>query len=351
MFIASSADMAASTNISGFAEGHGEFKGYGWYERYGTSEGALLPQEITEFANAGILVGMATVNFSRDPEAEFDGFWGACSTHGSFSYLKYGMLSLFSQLAQDCPLKLGKVLFVSGSNGPETADDGRTHFGIFAPAVMQLFPKGQVINAHPWEYNEVLVLLAAALRQKAPIVVLHLTRHPIVIPDRKALGIPSHFELAKGAYVVRDYRPERPRGGAIVVQGTSSMVNIVKTLSQLDERELNVKLVYGASPELFALQPESYRHRVLSPADRVDSTVITNMSRGSMADWLFNEVAAEYAMSADWDNRWRTGGTVDEVIDEAHLSPSWLLEGIKRFVADRPARLMRIRAALSEAGD
>ena len=61
---------------------------------------------------------------------------------------------------------------------------------------MQLFPAGKVINLHPWEYNEVPVLLGAALRTDAPIVVLHLTRPPITIPDRQALGIPSHFAAA-----------------------------------------------------------------------------------------------------------------------------------------------------------
>ena len=53
LFMAASADLADSTNISGFAEGYGDFKGYGWYERYGTADGVLLPQEITEFANVG----------------------------------------------------------------------------------------------------------------------------------------------------------------------------------------------------------------------------------------------------------------------------------------------------------
>ncbi|MBN1399818.1 MAG: transketolase, partial [Anaerolineae bacterium] len=102
LFIVSSADLAGSTRIAGFAEGYGDFPGYGWYERFGSPDGTLLPQEITEFANAGIMVGMASVNFSPNPEDDFEGFWGASSTYGSFSYLKYGMLRLFSQLAQDC---------------------------------------------------------------------------------------------------------------------------------------------------------------------------------------------------------------------------------------------------------
>ena len=59
-------------------------------------------------------------------------------------------------------------------------------------------------------------------------------------------------------------------------------------------------------------------------------------------------MSAEYALSADWDDRWRTGGTVDEVLEEAHLSPDWLLKGIERFVVDRPKRLEAVRSALGE---
>ena len=339
LFMASSADLAGSTNISGFAQGEGDFKGYGWYERYGSSDGVLLPQEITEFANAGIMTGMATVNFSLDPEEAFNGFWGACSTYGSFSYLKYGMFRLFSQMVQDCDWKMGKVIWVAGHSGPETADDSRTHFGIFSPGVTQLFPTGSVINLYPWEYNEVAVLLGAAMKQPTPIIALHLTRPPIEIPNREKLGMASHFEAAKGAYVVRDYHPDQPQGGTLIVQGTSAMVSIVEILPELYERDLNVKIVYAASPELFSLQSEEYQLRVLSPNDRANSTIITTQARRLMHDWLFNKTTEEYSLSADWDDRWRSGGTLDEVIDEAHLSPGQVLKGIERFVRDRDARL------------
>ncbi len=343
LVLACSADLADSTMISGFAKGFGDFAGYGWYERPGSPEGVLLPQEITEFTNAGILAGVATVNFSTEPTASFDGFWGAFSTYGSFSYLKYGMLRLFSQLAQDCEWKTGKVLWIAGHSGPETADDSRTHFGIFSPGVTQLFPQGAIINLHPWEHNEVPVLLGAALQQPAPIVALHLTRPNIEIPDRQALGMPSHFAAARGAYVVRDYNPDQAHGGTVIVQGTSAMAGIIKVLPQLNARGLNVKVVCATSPQLFAAQPQAYQHQVLSPADWADSTVITTQARWLMHDWLFSKISEEYALSADWDNRWRTGGTLSEVIDEAHLSPEWLIQGIERFVQDREKRLSRLQ--------
>ena len=348
LFLVASADLAESTNLSGFGAKWGDFPGYGWYKRFGSDEGVILPQEITEFANAGIMSGLATVNFSEVPTQEFDGFWGACSTYGSFSYLKYGMFRLLSQLSQDCQLKIGKVIWIAGHSGPETADDSRTHFGVFSPGVTQLFPKGKVINLYPWEHNEVPVLLGAALAQDAPIIALHLTRPAIAIPDREKLGMPSHFEAAKGAYIARDYKPGLPRGGAVIVQGTSAMASVVNILPQLDALNLNVKVICATSPQLFAQQSEEYQRQVISLADQMDSTVITTQARWLMHDWLFTKVAEDYALSSDWDDRWRTGGRLEDVIDEAHLSPQWVLEGIKRFAADRDLRLAHLQQALDQ---
>ena len=184
LVVASSADLADSTSISGFAKDYGDSKGFGWYERNSNTDGSLLPQQITEFTNAGLVAGAATVNMHPDPENEFLGYWGSCSTYGSFSYLKYGMMRLFSQLAQDCELKVGKVIWVAGHSGPETAEDSRTHFGIFSPVVTQLFPEGHVINLRPWEHNEVApalaaaaTLIAVATRARTPCRLRRLLRH------------------------------------------------------------------------------------------------------------------------------------------------------------------------------
>lgn len=349
LFIACSADLAESTNIAGFAHGFGETKGWGRWDRNTNHDGALLPQEITEFTNAGISCGIATVNFSPEPFKEFDGFYGACSTYGSFSYLKYGEMRLFSQLAQDCQIKVGKVLWIAGHSGPETADDSRTHFGIFSPGVTQLFPEGRIINLYPWEHNEVPVLLAAAFRTDVPIVVLHLTRPPIQVPDRAALGIPSHFAAARGAYVIRPYRPDQKPQGTVFVQGTMTTFNVIQILPELDARGLNVKVVAAVSPELFRMQPKEYRDEVISEADWIDSMCITNGARRLMHDWYSSRIAEEYSLSSDFDNRWRTGGNVAEVLEEAHLSPRWILAGIERFVKDRDKRLERLSRAVTLA--
>ena len=349
LFIAASADLADSTNLSGFGKDFGDLPGSGWYQRDSNPAGALLPTEITEFTNAGMIAGLATVNLAGDPFNSFNGFWGACSTYGSFSYLKYGEMRLFSQLAQDCELKVGRVLWVAGHSGPETAEDSRTHFGIYEPGVTQLFPEGKVVDLHPWEYNEVPVVLAAALATDVPIIALHLTRPAIELPDRVALGMPSHFEAARGAYVLRAFRADLPGMGTVFVQGTTTTANLVKALPDLDRLGLNVKIVAAISPQLFRLQPAEYRESVIGPADRLDAMAITNRTVKLMRDWVDGPLGAEYSMGADWDDRWRTGGSVDEVMDEAHLTTPHILEGIGRFVRDRESRLRRLHDLVAAA--
>jgi transketolase len=73
---------------------------------------------------------------------------------------------------------------------------------------------------------------------------------------------------------------------------------------------------------------------------------VSNRSRRLMYDWMKNPIAYEYSLTSDWDDRWRTGGSVEEVLEEAHLSPTHILEGIERFVRDRAKRLARSRDLL-----
>jgi len=345
LFLVCAADLAESTNIAGFAKASGDFKGFGWYQRDDNPHGALLPQQITEFTNSAITAHLATVNFAEHPEQEFIGYYGACSTYGSFSYLKYGPMRLFSQMAQDTQLKLGKVLWVVGHSGPETAEDSRTHFGIFSPAVADLFPDGHVIDMHPFDYNEVPVLLAAAMASDAPIMALHLTRPPVETPDREALGAESHLAAARGAYVLKDWDDERgPRSGTVIFRGTSPVKAAFELMRDHRDELPNVRFVAAPSRYLFVRQPQEQRDRVLSFSDWQDSMVVTNNARRALHDWLANKVAEEYSLSPDFDNRWRTGGTVEQILEESRLTWPWVLKGIRRFAEERDQRLARLRS-------
>jgi transketolase len=136
--------------------------------------------------------------------------------------------------------------------------------------------------------------------------------------------------------------------GTIIVQGTSAMAGIVKLLPQLPSQKLNVKIVCAASAELFARQPESYRNTVLTPGDKANSMVVTTAGRATMHQWLFNKTAEKYTVCPDWDNNWRTGGSLDEVLDEAHLTPEWILSGIRKFAGEKKSRVAGLRKELDE---
>lgn len=70
-----------------------------------------------------------------------------------------------------------------------------------------------------------------------------------------------------------------------------------------------------------------------------------------MHDWIFNPWSETYALSADWDDRWRTGGTLDEVLEESHLTVEWLMRGIEQFVSTREDRLKTLKRLIDNCLD
>jgi transketolase len=182
----------------------------------------------------------------------------------------------------------------------------------------------------------------------AHVVALHLTRPPIALPDREALRIPSHFEAARGAYLLRDFRPGAAHDGTVYVQGTTPVANLCKVLPEIDRRGWNLRIVCAVSPQLFRAQSPGYRAGIVAPTDRWDAMAITNRAFKLMNDWVEGAIARDYSLSADWDDRWRTGGTLEEVMDEAHLTEPYILDGIERFVRERASRRARMLEAIGE---
>jgi len=137
------------------------------------------------------------------------------------------------------------------------------------------------------------------------------------------------------------------------VRGTVTTASVVKILPELDARGINVRIVAAISPQLFRRQDTAYRQRLCSDADRFNGMAITNGAAKLMRDWVEGPIAAEYSLSSDWDDRWRTGGTVEEVMAEAHLAPEQILGGIERYANDREVRLRRLENVISaiERGD
>ena len=55
--------------------------------------------------------------------------------------------------------------------------------------------------------------------------------------------MPSHFESAKGAYIIKDYDKNKPKKGVIIVRGTSVINELCKILPELISNGPNIKIV------------------------------------------------------------------------------------------------------------
>jgi transketolase len=258
----------------------------------------------------------------------------------------YTPARVWSQQNQDSRFRMGVLHILVGHSGPETAADGRTHFGIFAPQVWKLFPRGQVIHLNFWDYNDVAPAYFAAAEiaareARVGIITLEVARPDFPVADRTTFADTDIRAAAKGFYLIRDFKPGQPRHGYVITQGSSSTVNLVSVLPKLEAAGVNVRVVAAISEELFDRQPEAYRHSVLPPEAMYDLMVV---STGTRRMWPLRNVGPltdEYSLTSDWDNQWLTGGLEPDVITEAHLDQPAILAGIQRFARDREVRIVR----------
>ena len=132
----------------------------------------------------------------------------------------------------------------------------------------------------------------------------------------------------------------------MIIRGTSSINSLIKILPQIKSDGPNVKIIAAISWELFRLQPLEYQQRIISDIEWPDSMIITNGAISLMKNWISNRVVQDYSLSPDFDNRWRTGGSVDEIIAESKLDSQSLFEGIKRFADERNDRLNRLHQSI-----
>jgi hypothetical protein len=155
---------------------------------------------------------------------------------------------------------------------------------------------------------------------------------------------PNRAALAKWGAWINAFGAKE---GTFYIQGTSAMANTIKILPSIDQLGLNIKLVYVSSPQLFALQEKSYQNRIVTPSDKMNSTLITTSGKKLLPEFTFNSMTLEYTMSPDWDIEWRTGGTLEEVLEEAHLSTEWIFDGIKKFCEDRELRMNKLKESFN----
>jgi len=318
----------------------------GHYDPTKNPDGSRLKAGIQEAANAATVCGLVSQTLSRKHHA---GFHGVTGTYGSFTPLFYTPIRVFSQQNQDSPFPLGVVTVIAGHSGPETAADARTHFGIFAPQVWNLFPRKQIVNVYPWDYNDVAPAYFAALQhavntKEVGVVVLHVARPDNAIIDKKIFHDKWSLAATRGCYLIQDYK-SGPRLGVILLQGTSSTQNFLKIWDQV--KSYNIKVISVISEDLFRLQDQSYQDSVFSFEDRFNCMFITTFTKRCPPLSGLGPLAEAYSLSADYDDRWRTGGTEADVIAEAHLDAKSILTGVRHFIADHAKRIKQQQVSVA----
>ena len=343
-FVIIAADLAESINVEpGGLWGH--------YDPVHNPSGTRLKAAIQEAGNVSTAVGFVGQSASLDPDKHV-GVWAISGTYGAFTPLMYLPARVWSQQNQDSPFRVGVLNVLAGHSGPETAADARTHFGIFAPQVWKLFPRGQVITLSFWDYNDVApgYFAAAEIAARDPkvgVIVLEVARPDFPVADRSTFADTDLMAAAKGFYVIRDFAPNKPKHGYVVVQGSSSTVNLVSALPRLEADGVNVKVVAAISEELFARQSDEYRASVLPSEAIYDMMVVSTGTRRMWPVQNAGPLTDEYSMVSDWDNQWLTGGAEADVIAEARLDSDSIYNGIKRFALDHDSRISRQSAMVA----
>jgi transketolase len=339
-FLTIAADLSESINLE-----HGSL--WGHYDPESNPLGTRIKAAIQEAGNVSTAIGLVSQSASVDPE-EFAGVWAISGTYGAFTPLMYTPARVWSQQSQDSRFKVGVLHILVGHSGPETAADGRTHFGIFAPQVWKLFPRGHVIHLNFWDYNDVApgyfaAAEIAARDRMVGIITLEVARPDFPVADRSTFADPDLRAAAKGFYLIRDFAPGKPRHGYVVAQGSSSTANLVSALPTIEAAGVNVRVIAAISEELFDRQPESYRTSVLPPEALYDLMVVSTGTRRMWPLRNAGPLTDEYSMTSDWDNQWLTGGLEPDVIAEAHLDVPSIVAGITRFARERDERMARQR--------
>ena len=346
-FVVVAADLAESINVE-----HGAI--WDTFDPVANPAGSRLKAAIQEAGNASTAIGLVGQSVSLDPDQHV-GVWALSGTYGAFTPLMYLPSRVWSQQNQDSPFRTGVLHILAGHSGPETAADARTHFGIFAPQVWKLFPRGQAITLSFWDYNDVApgyfaAAEIAARESKVGVIVLEVARPDFPVADRSTFADTDLRAAAKGFYLIRDFDPDKPKHGYVVVQGSSSTVNLLSALPRLEAEGVNVRVIAAISEELFTRQSQEYQDSVLPAGGKYDMMVVTTGTRRMWPVQNAGPLTDEYSLTSDWDNQWLTGGTEADVIAEAHLDAESIYAGIKRFADERESRIASQTTALAALG-
>ena len=222
------------------------------------------------------------------------------------------------------------VIYIGTHDSIGVGEDGPTHQPVEHLAMLRSIPN--LVTLRPADANETIEAWRVAMERRDGPTMLVLTRQKLPVLDRTVVSAADG--LKRGAYVLLD--PPGPGGLDSILIATGSEVGTALGAARLLLAEgIRARVVSMPSWELFATQPERYRHTVLPPGVRA-------------------RVAVEAAGGFGW-SRWTTdeGAMVgmegfgasapgERLFQEFKLTPERVAEAARRLVStNRDSRSRR----------
>jgi transketolase len=183
-----------------------------------------------------------------------------------------------------------------------------------------------LVVLRPADATEAVEAWRVAMGRTQGPILLVLTRQKLPVLDRATLGAAGG--LTRGAYVLLD-----PPGGhpqAILI-ATGSEVHVALAAARLLQADrVRVRVVSMPSWELFAEQPEDYRHEVLPPAVRV-RLGIEAASPFGWERWITDD-GAMLAMTG-----FGASAPADRLFEEFKFTPERAAGIVRQLLAQRHA--------------
>ncbi|MCE7984576.1 MAG: transketolase [Caldilinea sp. CFX5] len=154
------------------------------------------------------------------------------------------------------------VIYILTHDSVGVGEDGPTHQPVEHLAALRAMPNMTVIR--PADANEAVQAWRVAIENRTGPTALVLTRQNLPIADRSAAGMGSAEGVLRGGYTFYASSNEAPQ---LVLVATGSEVAIAHTAAQqLAAEGVRVQVASLPAWNLFAVQSEEYRNRVLPPA-------------------------------------------------------------------------------------
>jgi transketolase len=167
-----------------------------------------------------------------------------------------------------------RVIYIFSHDSVGVGEDGPTHQPVEHLASLRVIPYLTVIR--PADANEVAIAWLTALENSTGPTVLALSRQAVPTFDREKFA-PAEG-LRRGAYVMADLGDGETQ--VILMASGTEVSLIVEAGEQLASEGIAVRLVSFPSWELFKIQAEDYRRRVLPPNVRARVAIEAGSTQG-----------------------------------------------------------------------